>query len=355
MLHRRAKKIASVAFILLTIGLLLFSKGAVLFFGTVPNANNVDGQAVQVSSNPQTVVYLGGIPVGLSIKSDGVLVADLIEINTDFGRVNPKSTIEINDIILEINGKKTTTTDDINSILKDYTHSCKKLDVLVLREGKEKRATVYPVLEQYSGQFRLGIITRDFAEGIGTITYIKPCGEFGALGHPINSAGGSRLIPVLSGSAFECRIVGYNKGTRGNPGELRGVFANQSKPTGSLHTNSRFGVFGRLNKVPEGELIPVAKRNEVKTGKAEIVSTVGDTQERYSIQIIRATNQNTPLERGMIFRVTDKRLLNSTGGIVQGMSGSPIIQNGKLIGAVTHVFLNDPSKGYGVYMCWMLS
>jgi len=310
--------------------------------------------AVEASAEATRMVYLGGMPIGLSVKSDGVIVVDLIEVVTDFGRVTPKSGIEAGDIITEINGERILTTDDLNNILRSYTIDCRHLEIKVLREGRERRITAYPVIEQYSEQYRLGIITRDFAEGVGTVTYIKICGEFGALGHPINSAGGTRLIPCYGGNAFECKIVGFNKGVRGNPGELRGVFANQSTPKGSLHTNSRFGVFGKLNKVPSGELIAVAKRSQVRTGKAEIVTTIGDTTERYSISIIRATNQNSPTERGMIFRVTDKRLLNSTGGIVQGMSGSPIIQNGKLVGAVTHVFLNDPSKGYGVYMDWMM-
>jgi len=348
----KSQKRLQVALIIITLTVLLLAKGT-LFYYSIANINH--DHAVAVSQDYQRVVYLGGMPVGLSVKSDGVIVTSLIEVETDYGRVTPKSGIEDGDIITEINGKRILTSDDLNSVLRAYTRNCLELEIKLIRDTKEKYVTAFPVIEQYSGYYRLGVVTRDFAEGVGTITFIRPCGEFASLGHPINSSGGSRIIPCYGGNAFECVIVGYNRGRRGNPGELRGIFANQSSPKGSLHTNSRFGVFGKLNKVPldKTEPITIAKRNHVKPGKAEIVSTVGDETKRYSIQIIKTTSQNSPQERGIVFKVTDKELLNKTGGIVQGMSGSPIIQNGKLVGAVTHVFLNDPTRGYGVYLDFM--
>ena len=309
--------------------------------------------AVAVSSSSNRYFYLGGMAVGLSVKSNGVIVSDLIEVETAFGSVTPNSGLQAGDIIIEINGEKVKTSDDVNNFLKHYNENSKQMEIKVLRGQKEKKLVAYPVIEKYTEYYKLGISLKNYAEGVGTVTYIKPSGEFASLGHPIQSTDGSIIIPCSGGNAFNCRIVGYNKGKKGNPGELRGVFTGTTNPMGDLSDNNRFGVYGRFGILPSSELVPIASRNEVKRGKAQIITTIKDVPERFDIEIIKTVNQSTPNERGIVFKVTDKRLLAATGGIVQGMSGSPIVQNGKLVGAVTHVFVNDPSRGYGVYMDWM--
>ena len=161
------------------------------------------------------------------------------------------------------------------------------------------------------------------------------------------------MVPCVTGAAFACNILGCNKGVRGRAGELKGAFAG-SVPIGTLYKNCKSGVYGKFGQFTRGEHVEVAGRKSVAPGKATILATVGDKTEEYGIEIIKANAQNTVSDKSLILRVTDKRLLSLTGGIVQGMSGSPILQNGKLIGAVTHVFVSDPTKGYGIYADWMI-
>ena len=298
-------------------------------------------------------VFLGGMPAGLSVKSDGVMVTDIGEVETTVGKVRPRTGVETGDIITELNGKRILYTDDLTEAMRTYGKDEKQAELRVLRGGKERRVVSYPVIEQYTGDYRLGLEVKEYAEGIGTVTYIKPDGEFASLGHPINSQDGTLLIPCGGGNVYECRIIGCNRGKKGNPGEVRGVFVNPGKAIGSVHSNSRYGVYGKFDRAPQGEQVPVGGRLSVKPGKAKMITTVGDTPESFDIEIIKASPQSAAAEKGMIVRITDKRLLSLTGGIVQGMSGSPIVQDGKLIGAITHVFVNDPTKGYAVYMDWM--
>ncbi len=316
---------------------------------------SADGSSFPVAARTEAgqKVILGGMPVGLSVKSDGVIVLSVTEVETSVGRVRPQTDVEAGDIITEINGKRILYTSDIADALRDYCARDKQAELKVLRGGKERKLVSYPVIEQYTDEYKLGFEVKEYAEGIGTVSYIKPDGGFGSLGHPINSVDGSLLIPCYGGNVYNCKIIGCSKGAKGAPGELRGVYVNPSSPVGKVGVNNRFGVFGEFSSKPAGETVEIASRLSVRPGKAQLVATVADKPERFDIEIIKAVPQNSPEEKGMIIRVTDKRLLQATGGIVQGMSGSPIIQNGKLIGAVTHVFMNDPTKGYAVYMDWM--
>ena len=309
--------------------------------------------ASSVANNTNRVAYLGGMPIGLSVKSNGVIVVDLEDIETEFGKTLPKTGLLKGDIITHINDKNIETGDDIDNALKEYSTGDKQLKITILRGEKEKTLSCYPIKEIYTNYYKLGVMTKNYAEGVGTVTYIKPSGEFASLGHPILSSDGDFVIPCSGGNVFNCKIVGLNKGKKGAPGELRGTFVGTNAPVGVLKQNSRFGVFGRLNNVIGSELVPVANRHEVKLGKAEIITTIGDKTERYDIKIVKAVNQSSASEKGIVFKVVDKRLIAASGGIVQGMSGSPIIQNGKLIGAVTHVFVSNPTKAYGVYIDWM--
>ena len=208
--------------------------------------------------------------------------------------------------------------------------------------------------------YRLGLWIRDNAAGVGTLTYVRQDNfRFGALGHPVCDIDTGKIMPVSGGNIYKCSIVGFNKGVRGNPGELRGLFLKSGVSVGELDNNNNFGVYGKINeeyvKAMGVEPMMVGFRDSVKTGKAKILSTIdGGKPEEYEIEIIKLNYQSESDKKSMVLRITDERLLNSTGGIVQGMSGSPIIQNGKLVGAVTHVFVSDPTKGFGVYIDWMI-
>ena len=241
--------------------------------------------------------------------------------------------------------------------IKDIINSCKgeSVSIEAMRGREIIRLVLVPKLE--GGEYQLGITLRDTAAGIGTITFIDPeSGEFGGLGHGICEGESGQLIPISKGSVVDVNINGVIKGKSGDPGELRGYF--NSGKIGSLFINNDCGVFGNLAKLPDNlpsEALPIALKEEIKAGKAYIYTTLdGRTPQKYEIEISNIKINET---RGKCFTVTatDKELINKTGGIVQGMSGSPIIQNGKLIGAVTHVLINDPTTGYGIFIENMLN
>ena len=201
---------------------------------------------------------------------------------------------------------------------------------------------------------------KDYVSGIGILTFVNSkTGEYGALGHAILEESGGNIVPVSSGNVYACNLIGITKGEKNNPGQLRCVFVQNSKNKGTIEDNDKFGITGVMNNldglVDENLTAKIGGRFSVTPGKATIVSDISGIKEEYEIEIIKANYQKKANDKSLIFRVKDKRLLNLTGGIVQGMSGSPIMQNGKIVGAVTHVFLSDPTKGYGVYTDWMVA
>ena len=189
------------------------------------------------------------------------------------------------------------------------------------------------------------------------MTFVKKNGDYGALGHPITNSNSNTIVPITSGNIYDCNLIGIHKGQKNNPGELRGVFV-QKNSKGTIEKNTPYGIFGNITEsdglFDTNRCVDIGGRLSVRPGKATLVSSVSGIQEEYEIEIIKASYQTKSSDKSMVFRVTDERLLNLTGGIVQGMSGSPILQNGKLVGAVTHVFLSDSTKGYAVYSDWML-
>ena len=200
---------------------------------------------------------------------------------------------------------------------------------------------------------------RDHASGIGTLTYINSKNRFGALGHPICDSDTKSVISLKDGQLYNCSVLGVNKGSSGAPGELKGLFMQGKNTQGVIEKNNNYGVFGTIyndsNFLKKYKEIEIGSRISVKPGKAKIKCCLdGNNVEEFDIEIIKTNYQNYSNGKSMVIRVTDKNLISRTGGIVQGMSGSPIIQNGKLVGAVTHVFVNDPTKGYGIYAEWML-
>jgi len=231
----------------------------------------------------------------------------------------------------------------------------------VLRGDRELTIEATPAADPRDGEYRLGVWVRESTAGVGTLTYYDPeSGEYGALGHAITDVDTGVMFPVGEGAVYENEVVRITRGAENAPGELTGGFFEEEVVLGGIEKNTGFGVFGSAPEemaqgglYPEG--LPVGRRDEVHTGSAQILSCVdGGEVKAYDCEIERLYGQSEPQTRSMVVRITDQELLGRTGGIVQGMSGSPIVQDGKLVGAVTHVFVSDPTRGYGVYIEWML-
>ena len=325
-------------------------EGTVIFklFGFIPI------KKVDVKIIPEDEVYIGGSTIGLSVNADGALVVSDVIVNAKDKQVIKNKNIKSGDIIKKINDVEISNVDDIDKALKDNVKE--EASVEILRDNKTKTLNV-GLLKDTKNHYKLGVWVKNNISGIGTLTFVKKNGDYGALGHPITNADSDTVVPIKDGNIYECNLIGINKGQRNKPGELRGVFL-QKNPLGTIYKNTSYGIFGNTQNIDElvdlNRSVGIGGRLSVKPGKAKIVSSISGIQEEYEIEIIKANYQSKSSDKSIVFRVTDERLLKLTGGIVQGMSGSPIIQNDKLVGAVTHVFLSDATKGYGVYSDWML-
>lgn len=302
-------------------------------------------------------VYLGGYPLGLTIDGDGVTVIGLNEfVSADGSLCCPAmdAGLEINDKVIELDGKSVYGSAKLAEIAGKSNG--RALNVKYLRGGTLYESKIVPKQDFTTKQYRLGLWSKDSSSGIGTLTYVRSNLNFGSLGHPITDPKGN-IVECKNGGVFKCSIDGVEKGRKGSAGELKGGF-NFENRIGNIYANNKFGAFGAFNALPKycTEQIAVADIGEIKPGKAQIYCTLeGNSRECFDIEIVKAVPQTSRDDRGMVVHVTDARLLEKTGGIVQGMSGSPIVQNGKLVGAVTHVFVNDPTRGYGMYAKWMLT
>ena len=307
-------------------------------------------------SEPRTLI-VGGHPFGIKLLMEGVMVTALGKVEADCGTaVCPASEagIEIGDIVCSADGKELTSNEQLQETIGKSNG--KPIELELKRGGDTFTAVLKPVFSEVSQQWKGGMWVRDSIAGIGTMTFIdKATGRFAGLGHPICDSDTGEIVPVHSGEAVPVEITDTKRGESGNPGELRGRFlAGQS--SGNLDLNNKFGVFGRMNDAAFSEIssqseeLPLGFRHEVTTGAAEIYTTVsGDKPQCYSIEIESVDYDSTDSAKNMKIRITDERLLEKSGGIVQGMSGSPVIQNGKLIGAVTHVFVKDSACGFAVF------
>ncbi len=322
------------------------------------NLFNITSLKVKVVED--NMVYVGGDVMGFSLKSKGVVVVGGNYIITKDGKRNPmdESGFLSGDRIIMIDGKDINNVGDIGEILSACDGGA--VSVVVVRNGKQHNLKVQPALDILTNSYKLGLWIKEDAVGVGTLTYIKPNDfRFGSLGHSINNGNTDEILEISDGNVYECNVIGVKRGKSGVPGELIGMFS-QKDPQGNIDKNNMFGVFGYMDEkssfLSGKEKIGVGGRMSARPGKATILSCIdGVSVEEYDIEIIKTNYQSSGSDKSMIFRVTDKELLQKTGGIVQGMSGSPIIQNGKIIGAVTHVFVNDPSKGSGLYIDWMLA
>ena len=286
--------------------------------------------------------YIGGVPIGLSIYTNGAIVID----------DNGNDGIKEGDIITQIGGIDFNEIEDMESVLKNN----EEVEVTYLRKNKEIKTLLK--VKNENRKHKLGLTVKDNVTGVGTLTFVNTrTGEYGALGHAIMEEAGGNIVPVSDGKVYACNLIGITKGEKNNPGQLRCVFVQNSKTKGTIETNNKFGIKGVMTNtsglVDENLTAKIGGRFSVTPGKATIVSDISGIKEEYEIEIIKANYQKKANDKSLVFRVKDKRLLNLTGGIVQGMSGSPIMQNGKIVGAVTHVFLSDATKGYGVYTDWM--
>ena len=300
-------------------------------------------------------VYPGGFPFGTRIKTDGVLVVGVRDVEGQNGIVSPArdAGVEVGDVIISVNGKKVQSCTEVSEIISSSGGIAISLEIE--RDKKPISLTVTPVLSRDGGSFKSGLFIRDGAAGIGTVTYVVPeTLEFAGLGHGICDSDTGKIIPLGHGDVFNVTVFGITKGEKGSAGELRGKLGD--KPTGVIKSNCETGVYGTFDSIDEkGELVAVAKKEEIKTGGCIILTTVDTTTPiRAEAKIVKVLDKKGKVKNFLI-EVTDKTLLEKTGGIVQGMSGSPIIQNGTLIGAVTHVLVDDPTRGYGIFIENMLN
>lgn len=319
-------------------------------------------KTVEVRSIESQKVFASGAPIGIKLKTNGIVIINVSGVFLDDGtKTIPAETAGLltGDVLIKAGGKNLKNISDLTDIIKNS--GGKPVDIVYRRQDIEYKATIIPIKSGEDDEYRIGVWVRDSSAGIGTLTFINQANNvYGALGHGINDIDTGSLLQVGSGSLMESNIKGIKKGIKGAPGELEGDFLNSSDIVGDIELNCEFGIFGKIeNKIKKeklGRLYSIGSHSAVSLGRATILTCINGNQvEEYEIEIQRIARNDLNSTKNMVVQITDPRLLNSTGGIVQGMSGSPIIQDGRLIGAVTHVFINDPMRGYGVFIESMLS
>lgn len=326
----------------------------VKLFGVLPF------KQVDVEVIPDAMLVPVGVPIGIYVKTDGVLIiaqGDFEGLNGS--RREPAAHLLYEgDYILKADGEQI---ESKQQLIDKIAHTYGAQMVLTIRRGEEVFDVKVKPEQNVEGEYKLGIWVRDNAQGVGTMTYLDQDHTFGALGHGINDIDTTALMDVKSGSLYRTQIVSIIKGEDGNPGELTGVIDyNPANRIGTISVNSTGGIFGVLSDEMadsiQGQAVPIGLRQEVKTGPAQILCCVDKetVPQLYEVQIQEIHLDHDNVNRGLELVVTDPELLEKTGGIVQGMSGSPILQDGKLIGAVTHVLVNDPTRGYGIFIENML-
>ncbi len=310
---------------------------------------------VTVNVIPKTTVIPLGKAIGMKMYTKGVLVVGMSEIQ---GQKPYENTgIETGDKIVEVNNVKINNTDELIECVN--RSKGESIQITYISDNEEEVANISPV-KTGENEYKLGLWVRDAAAGVGTLTFYEPStGEFGALGHGINDVDTYELIDIANGELVTTNIIDIVKGEDGTPGEIRGIIEGSST-IGSIYKNTDYGVYGkvtdksRLNLDTNNEL-EVANRSEIKTGKAEIMCELENGKiEKYEIEIQKIFLENNQDNKSMLIKVTDEDLIEKTGGIIQGMSGAPIIQNGKFIGAITHVLVNDSKMGYAVFADLMI-
>lgn len=323
-------------------------KMEVNLFGVLPL------KTVTVNVVAEKQIMAAGIPIGIYVRTKGVMVVDIGEVrDVDKGTVCPaEHIVKSGDYILEVNGEKVGSRYEVMSALKHLDTS--EATLLIERAGEQQKVSL--TCAKTEDGYKLGVWIRDDMQGIGTMTYVDGR-DYGALGHSITDQDTGKLVSLSDSTLYQATILSIKKGKAGTPGELGGMISyGHAFAIGTIEENTTKGIFGTLYKDSEieGEMLPIGYKQEVREGEAYIRSWLSGEMKDYEIQIKKVNMGRSDSTKGLEIAVTDKDLLELTGGIVQGMSGSPIIQNGKIIGAVTHVFVNDPERGYGIFIDEML-
>lgn len=312
--------------------------------------DNIFLKKVNVNVIPETTVIPLGSTIGLKLYTAGVLVVGMSEIENKKPYNN--SGLTEGDLIVSVNENEVTCTTDLVNEIKSTGGN--EVKVEYVRDGQKHATTLTPVKTE-DNEYKIGLWVRDSAAGVGTMTFYEPStGMFAALGHGITDVDTEELITISKGEIVSTKILDIQKGEKGTPGELKGSIINQAT-LGQISKNTRFGIFGTLNNLTSlnlssGKEYNVAMRDEIQEGAAKIICALdGKNQDEYDIEIQKIYKNNNENNKSMVIKITDTKLLEKTGGIIQGMSGAPIIQNGKFVGAVTHVFVSDPTMGYGIF------
>lgn len=321
-------------------------------FGIVPL------RRVEVDVIPPTTVKVGGHAIGVLLRSRGILVVGFLPIADKEGRRhNPAldAGIHVGDVLLRVDGQTVVSDGDVVALIEKAGSEHRSVVLELERRGTRMIKTVHPIRCDSTGRHRIGLLVRDGTAGVGTLTFYDPkTHKYAALGHMITDEDTRRPVNLRDGQLVRASIMGIQYGKRGEPGEKIGVFVDPLDAIGTIEKNTEFGIIGTMKRQLTNDLYPgpvqVALASDVHPGPAEIVTVVeGERLERFSVEIVKVFRYDKAHPKNIMLRITDQRLVARTGGIIQGMSGSPIIQNGKLVGAITHVLINDPLRGYGVF------
>lgn len=326
-----------------------------IFFAYITNIEQIP-KNITVSVAPEIEVIPGGDCIGVKVYSKGVLIVGESEVqleNGSWSKPYKEGTFKPGDILLKINDYEIEEAVEISNIINNIGE--KNILLTCMRDGNLFETEIIPLKCSEDGKYKIGLWVRDGAMGVGTLTFYLPdYSSYAALGHGISDEDSKSLIELESGDIYGANVISINKGIAKQPGEIRGIL-DEEKELGTIEKNSNVGIMGKYeslsNNISTRERIFVASKNEVTVGPAKIRCTVDSSQEvkEYDIEIQRVSTSGFFETKGMVIKVTDEELISKTGGIIQGMSGSPIIQNGKLVGAVTHVYVSDPTKGYGIF------
>lgn len=316
-------------------------------------------RSVRIETMDTYEVIPSGQTIGIYVKMDGVYVIDIGDFTSEQGEtVMPcMDRLQSGDYIVAVNGEAVTRKKDFTQLVKDCDGQT--MHITFIREDKEMEVDITPRLA-LDGEYKIGAWIRDSLQGVGTMTLIDENGNFAALGHAVRDADTNELVDISAGTLYETTIVSVRRGENGEPGEITGLIQyDNDKKIGEIEDNTISGIHGTITKETWTEdaiekPMEIALKQEIELGEAYIISAISGNCERYAVEIIDINYNNNEKKRALTIKVTDEKLLELTGGIVQGMSGSPIIQNGKIIGAVTHVLVNDPEKGYGIFIENML-
>lgn len=322
-------------------------------FSTKNQENTEKSKFELCASEGRNYVHIGGNPIGIAISADGLIVVDKCAVSTKNGEVFPSARVDIRkgDVILSVNGNQTKSVYKLKNILKEANSPTFLLKV---KRGNATIDVKLNAVKDNLGQYKLGLALKEDVGGVGTMTFVTDDGHFAALGHHILDAESGLDGELNQGNIYDTTVSGVVKGEKGKAGGLIAEVNRLSKSTGEIKENTNIGLYGVYSGEITGDLYRIATKGEAKIGRAQVLTTVdGKTPKFYDIDVVKVISQSEVGEKGMVILVRDKELLEKTGGIVQGMSGSPIIQNGILIGAITHVFIQDPTRGYAVHSRFM--